>query len=270
MKFILFSKSLKGMSIPEMGETAARLGLDGLDLAVRAGYPVNPENVKSALPVAARELAERGLSIPLVTTEGKFTDPNAPDAEPTFAACGEIGCGLIKLGYWGYTFPGYWEQVDGVRRDLEGFAKLSGKHGVRSMIHIHSGRRPAANCAMAMQLADGLDPKHIGIFADPGHMALDGEDPVIGLDMIRRYLAAVAVKDCRYVRSDLKWRVEWVPLGEGLVDWALVAKTLVGIGFDGPISFHSEYDEPLETILAWTKADIAFLRTTFQAPRGSA
>lgn len=265
MDLILFTKSLRGMSISQMADTAVSLGLDGLDLAVRAGYPVNPDNVASELPAAARELAQRGLSIPLVTTEGKFTDPSAPDAEPTFAACAEVGCPLIKLGYWGYTFPGYWEQVDAVRRDLAGFAKLGEKHGVKSMVHVHSGRRPAANCAMAMQLVEGLDPRHVGIFADPGHMALDGEDPVIGFDMIREYLAAVAVKDCRYVREQKRWRVEWVPLGEGLVDWALVAKTLLDIGFDGPISFHSEYDQPLDTILRWTEQDIAFLRTTLQA-----
>jgi sugar phosphate isomerase/epimerase len=257
MEFILFTKSLRGMTISQMAETAAGLGFDGLDLAVRKGYPVNPENVASALPAAARECAGRGLSIPLVTTEGGFTDPEAPEAERIYSACAAIGCGLVKLGYWDYEFPGYWERVDDARRNLAGFAKLSEKHGVKSLVHVHSGRRLAANI--------GFDPKDVGIFADPGHMALDGEDYALGLDMIRRHLAAVAVKDCRYAREEGRWRVEWVPLGQGLVDWPLVARSLRGVGFDGVISFHSEYDELLETILEWTKADVAFLRQTLQA-----
>ena len=43
MKLILFSKSLSSCSGSELEEFAKENGLDGDDLTVRPGHPVNPE-----------------------------------------------------------------------------------------------------------------------------------------------------------------------------------------------------------------------------------
>ena len=262
MQFIMFTKSLKGMTVPQMIETARGLGFDGLDMAVREGYAVNPGNAAGSLPAAARACAEAGLGVPMVSMDTGAVDPLAPGVEQIFAACAEAGCGLIKIGYWSYQFPGYWEQLEQARRALAGFARLSGKYGVKTAVHTHSGMNLAGNCAMAMQLVEGLDSAHVGIYVDPGHLALDGEKPRMGLDMVRQYLCAVGLKDCRHVRTQEKpgWEVEWVRLGEGLVAWSEVFDALKDIGFDGPVSFHSEYKQPLETILEWTRDDVRFLR----------
>jgi len=262
MQFIMFTKSLKGMTVSQMIETVKGLGFDGFDLAVRPGYAVNPENVARALPAAVRECAAAGLSVPLVSTETGLVDPANPIVENIYAACAEAGCSLVKIGYFRYQFPGYWDQVQGARKALAAFAKLGGKYGVKTAVHTHSGSNLAGNCAMAMQLVEGLDPAQVGIYVDPGHLALDGEKPRMGLDMVRQYLCAVGVKDCRHVRRQDKpgWEVEWVRLGEGLVAWSEVFDALKEMGFDGPVSFHSEFQQPLETILEWTRDDVRFLR----------
>ena len=57
MKLVMFSKMLKEKSVEELAELAQELGIDGYDLAVRTGYPVNPDNAATALPEAARRLA---------------------------------------------------------------------------------------------------------------------------------------------------------------------------------------------------------------------
>ena len=49
MKLILFSKMLKDRSIDALADLAASLGIDGYDLAVRPGHPVNPDNVAEAV-----------------------------------------------------------------------------------------------------------------------------------------------------------------------------------------------------------------------------
>jgi len=264
VQFILFTKSLKGMTVPQMIETARGLGFDGLDMAVREGYAVNPGNAAGSLPAAARACAEAGLGVPMVSTDTGAVDPLAPGVEQIFAACAEAGCGLIKIGYWSYQFPGYWEQLEQARRALAGFARLSGKYGVKTAVHTHSGMNLAGNCAMAMQLVKGLDAGQVGIYVDPGHLALDGEKPRMGLDMVREYLCAVAVKDCRYVRKEGEdkpvWEVEWLRLREGLVPWREVTEALKEMAFDGPVSFHCEYHQPLETIIEWTRDDVRFLR----------
>ena len=68
MKFIMFTKHLEGLEIPDIITALQSVGVSGADLCVRPGYPVNPENATEALPAAAKQFAAAGLSIPLVTT----------------------------------------------------------------------------------------------------------------------------------------------------------------------------------------------------------
>ena len=63
MKLILFSKMLKDRSIDALADLAASLGIDGYDLAVRPGHPVNPDNVAAALPrPSLADAAEKAVS----------------------------------------------------------------------------------------------------------------------------------------------------------------------------------------------------------------
>ena len=64
MKLVMFSKMLKEKSVEELAELAQELGIDGYDLAVRTGYPVNPDNAATALPEAARRFASLPCLLP--------------------------------------------------------------------------------------------------------------------------------------------------------------------------------------------------------------
>ena len=140
MKFIMFTKHLEGRDVPGIIAALKSAGVEGADLCTRPGYPVNPENVATALPEAAKRFADEGLSIPLVTTPGDFTTPDVDYAERLYAACGEAGVQHIKLGYWHWKpEQNYWEEVKVVRGYLEGFQELSSKHGVQTVVHNHSG-----------------------------------------------------------------------------------------------------------------------------------
>ena len=112
MKFIMFTKHLEGLEIPEIMKSLKSAGVEGADLCVRPGYPVNPENVDKALPEAARRFTGEGLCIPLVTTPGDFVTPSVDYADRLYAACGKAGVGHIKLGYWHWSPDNdYWEEV---------------------------------------------------------------------------------------------------------------------------------------------------------------
>ena len=103
MQFIMFTKHLEGLDVAGVIEALTGLGLKGADLCVRPGYPVHPQNMARALPQAARQFAEAGLQIPLVTAPGDFTRPDMEYAERFYAACGEAGVRHIKLGYWHWS-----------------------------------------------------------------------------------------------------------------------------------------------------------------------
>src|SRR5438105_11807581 len=96
MQLIYFTKFLKGYSPEKVGETAKALGFDGLDLAIRTGQCVNPENVAEALPQAIKIWRGQGLTVPLATLNGNAIDPRDKQLETIFAACAESNVRLLK------------------------------------------------------------------------------------------------------------------------------------------------------------------------------
>ncbi|MGQ9696460.1 MAG: sugar phosphate isomerase/epimerase family protein, partial [Armatimonadota bacterium] len=87
MQFIMFSKMLGVYPIDKAGDIIADLGFTGVDLTVRLGGHVLPENVGTDLPKAVKTLAERNLAVPMITTA--ITNATEPHAEDIFAAASE-------------------------------------------------------------------------------------------------------------------------------------------------------------------------------------
>ncbi len=267
MQFIMFTKHLAGLDVCGLIKALQAVGVDGADLCVRPGYPVNPENIERALPAAAKQFAEAGLSIPLVTAPGNFNRPDIDDAERYYAACGEAGVKHIKLGYWHWkSGQSYWAEVDKIRGYLDGFQELSAKTGVQTVVHNHSGRSMGLNACAAMNLVKGFDPKYIGIFSDPGHLSLCGEPIDMALDIVSEYLSIVAFKDMireRVIRDgEVVWATPVRKLGWGFVDWKTTLATLKAMNFSGAISIHSEYTgEPPESVIDLARVDLRFVRS---------
>lgn len=264
MEILLFTKLFKDCKAEAVGDAAITLGVDGLDLAVRYGQCVSPANVAQELPRAMQLWAEMGLSVPLVTLEGYATGPQAPEVQAIYAACGEAGIGLIKLGYWRWKpYDDYWQGVAQIRHALDGFAKLGERHNVCSLIHTHSGDLYFSNAAAAMHVARGFDPDRIGVYLDFAHLAADGESVPMAQAIVGQYLRMIGVKNVRYVQErDGKWKKEFCALEEGLVDWEEALKEVRDSGYQGPISLHAEYDKQRnrEGNLRMAAHDMKYLR----------
>lgn len=263
MQLIYFTKFLKGRGTEEIGEIARGLGFDGLDVAVRAGQCVNPDNVRTALAPALKVWASFGLSAPLVTLEWGWVDPELPALRDVYAACGEAGIPFIKLGYWGWQpSQRYWDGVDAIRRALEGFQRLGEQHGVCTLVHTHSGGCYGCNASGVMHLVKGFEPRRVAVYLDPAHIALEGEPLPMALDIVREYLRMVGVKNVRYLPAQGGgWTRECCLLSEGLVDWAETIRLLREAGCDCPLSVHGEYSVPedWETIGPRVAQDMAFI-----------
>jgi len=258
LKYIMFTKHLQGLDVEGIIKALQSVGVEGADLCVRPGYPVNPENVGKALPAAAKQFTSEGLSIPLVTTPGDFVNPKMDYAEPLYAACQEAGVKNIKLGYWHWSKEvGYWEEVKRIRQLLEGFQALSQNYGVKTCIHNHSGSSMGLNSCAAMNLVKGFDPKYVGVFSDPGHLSIVGEPIAMALDIVKDYLSVLAFKDLmRTPESGTKV----VRMGHGFVDWETLLRMLTEMNFEGPVSFHSEYSgEPVDSVIDLARIDVRFI-----------
>ncbi|MEE3258886.1 MAG: TIM barrel protein [Candidatus Latescibacterota bacterium] len=265
LTYIMFTKHLEGLDVPGIIDALQSVGVEGADLCVRDGYPVNPGNIATALPQATQQFAAAGLSIPLVTAPGDFNRPDIDYAEEYYAALGAAGVGHVKLGYWHWEpDTHYWDQLDEIRGFMEGFQALSAKHGVKTVVHNHSGKSMGLNSCAAMNVVKDCDPQHVGVFADPGHLSLCGEPIEMALDIVRKYVCLLACKDLIRQRP-LGGTKQGAPsggvmrLGQGFVDWPAVVATLERLDFKGPVSFHSEYSgETVETVIDLARIDVRF------------
>lgn len=266
MQLVVFSKTLQNQSPHEMVQLAQDFGMDGYDLAVRPGHPVNPENVATALPEAAELFARNGLSIPVVTANTDLLFPDQPGVRELLQAMDRADVRRLKLGYFKYdpAKQDYWSEVEKVRQALAGWEQLGREFGICICYHTHSNRCMGLNAGMLMHLLNGLDPAHIGAYIDAGHLRVEGEEFAVAAAVVQPYLAMVAVKDMllRRVERDGHGSVERtvVEAGRGMVDWSAVFSDLARMGYDGPVSVHCEFHVADEELLAAMRREVAFFR----------
>jgi sugar phosphate isomerase/epimerase len=241
MRFVYFTKFLQSFDIAALAAFCKEVGLDGVDMAVRPGYPVHPDNVARELPKAAKLFADQGLSIGLVTAPTNLSDPHTVETRLLFEACGKAGVPAIKIGYFPYKAP-FDAALKEARARLTVFARLAAATGVKACYHTHSGNYLGSNGAGLRLLLADLDPHHIGAFLDTGHTAVGGAPIRFELDMVRPWLSLVAIKDMAWSKTKQGWQYQVVPAGEGIVRWDEVALGLRECRFNGTISLHGEYE----------------------------
>jgi len=256
---IYFTKHLGNLTAEQMIEKAQQFRCDGFDLACRSGQTVTPENVSSTLPKLVKQLHSAGLVVPMITGNGNLLEPTDPTAEPILGAMQEAGVTLLKMGYFPINnkTEDYWEKVAYARNQLEGWARLGERYGVRICYHTHSGGDSMGiNAAAVMHLLHGFDPRWVGAYLDAGHQLLDGEHPDIAFNMVKRYLAIVAVKDARKEPDNVNagYKYTFCRAGRGDVDWQNYFENLRLVNFQGPISVHGLYERYMASFLKGDKS----------------
>jgi sugar phosphate isomerase/epimerase len=260
VRYVYFTKSLRELSLPAMAKFATDVGVDGLDLTVRPGYPVNPDNVVAELPKAVRLLKDAGLVVGLVTMPTNPTDPEAASVRAIFDACGKAGIPAIKIGYFPYK-DHFDETLAAARKNLTGLAALSKQTGVKACVHTHSGNNLGNNAAALRLLLTDLDPHHVGAFLDTGHTAVNGGPIRLELDTVRPWLSLLAIKDVLWQKGKDSWTFKVVPAGEGIVRWNDFAKGVKECKFNGTVSIHAEYTTAnLAQRKEFAKAELALLK----------
>lgn len=245
MKPALLTKRIPTMSLAEIPPLLKEAGFPAVNLCVRNGHPVNPDNVDTELVNAAKVFVDEGVSFPMITTRGDFVDPEEPGVEKTLAACAEASVQLAKIGYW-IVEDNYHALFDSARKAMAAFARLAERHGVRIVVHTHSGEFLTNTVAATLALVSDLDPRFVGIYADVGHLHLNGEPAKMALDMVEDYLAVVGMQDSVWAHVDDEWQRSIVPLGEGMVNWKDLKRLLTKMDFRGPLAFHTDHYPELD------------------------
>ena len=256
MRYVYFTKMLQKLAVAELIDFCKEVGLAGVDMAVRPGYPVTPADAKTTLPAAAKAFRAAKLEIGIVTAPTGMTDPESPMAKAIFEACQRAEVPAVKIGYFAYRAP-YEERLKEARKHLAGFAALAARTKVKACYHTHSGATMGNNAAGLRAMLADLDPHHVGAFLDTGHTAINGGPPRMEADILRAWLSLVAIKDMAWTKRG----VEVVPVGGGIVRWAEVGKALADCKFAGTVSLHGEYEaKDLAERTRLAKEELAALR----------
>lgn len=275
MQYVLFTDNLSDLAIDDCCREVKIAGFEGLDITMRPGGHVPPEQAEMKLSAARQAADAAGIAIPMASTA--VTSAESPHAEDVFAAAAHYGVRRLKLGYWGYQpFGKIQEQLDATRRQLASVVALGKKYHVLPCVHIHSGNVLSNNGPITYLLLKDFAPDEVGAYVDPMHMTAEGgvEGWRIGLDLLAPWVALVGVKNFRWRETErdahgqLRFRTEYVPLADGQAPLPDFFACLRQIGYDGVVSLHSEYKgggsfRRLDTpeLLQQSTEDLRYLKT---------
>lgn len=263
LKVTIFSKHLQFLKGEALAIGASEIGFDGVDITVRKGGHVEPENVTSDLPKLVAILRRNNLEVPMITTD--VVDDTSPHAEPILKTCAELGIHHYRWGGFRYDAKRpIVEQLDAMKPRVAKLAALNKRYDVCAMYHTHSGTGVVGASIWDLHLLlKDFDPNAVAVNYDVGHATIEGGlgGWINSFRVTGRYLKGVAVKDFIWAKdSSGVWKARWVPLGDGMVHLPQFFGMLKEAAFSGPLQLHFEY--PLggadqgKTSLASSQADV--------------
>jgi sugar phosphate isomerase/epimerase len=256
IQYSVFTKPWK-LPLSELGKLVKGWGFDGIELPVRPGYQVLPENVRRDLPRAVKQLARDALEIFSIA---------GPTDEATIAACAEAGVPVIRI-----MVPigddGYMATEARVQKEFDTLLPLLEKYGVQIGVQNHLDRF-VCNAMGLRHLIEKYDPRLIGAVWDAAHNALNGEDPEMGIDIVWSHLCMVNLKNAYWRRTNgpeaeqVTWRPWWTSGRQGLANWSRVAAELKRRAYHGVVCLTAEYsdEDSVDRLIA---ADLVYAKSLF-------
>jgi len=260
-KIIAFTKPFRTLNATQTADLVADVGWDGVELPVRAkDGQITPEKVEEVLPQFSEAFRARQREVSIITTDITSVTPTA---EKVLRTASKLGIKRYRLGFYSYSkdkpIPDQLKEVGARLREL---AALNKELGLQAGFQNHSGdSRVGAPIWDIWTMIKDLDPKAMGICFDIGHATIEG-----GLAwpthfrLAAPHLTAVFVKDFYWKKNAKDWKMEWCPLGEGMVKRDFFNR-LKATDYAGPICQHHEYELGTDAEMrAHFKKDLATLR----------
>ncbi len=237
----IFSKHLQFLGYKDMSAVTADMGFDGVELSVRNGGHVLPENVAKDLPRAVAAVREAGLASDMMVSDVKELNPLSKTVLETAA---NQGIKNYRMGYLRYpetgTIPEALAYFNGKVREL---AEFNQNIGIQGCYQNHNGRGVGSNVWELWELLQGSEQEAMGAQYDIYHAVIEGgRSWPNGIRLLKDRIANIVIKDFRWEKIDGNWQVYKTPLGEGMVDFDAYFKILKGLGISVPVAMHFEYD----------------------------
>lgn len=254
----IFTKPWKALSLPELAQHIKSLGFDLIELPVRPGFQVEPDNIERDLPAAVKLLGEHGLRVLNVTADMPLND------ERLYSACAEAGIGMNRVMFWQRELD-YWAAEADARRQLDAALPFCEQYDFQIGIQNHSGRFVPVNEMGMYNLVKDYDRRYVAAVWDPAHNALEGMNSDSALDVLAPHLCVVNLKNAYWRRVSgpeaevATWKIYWTSGAQGRASWSKVIAKLKAIDYRGPICFSAEYSDE-ERVDELIVQDLAFAR----------
>ncbi len=272
----LFPKFQSHLEPAALAALVHEAGLDAVNLVIREGYWVSPEQVAKEAPRFVEAMRAEGVLVPFATA-GFDLDALARGQAP-LEALAECGIRDFRPGYFRRPNggPPVHELVDAARGTMERIARVCEASGTRCVYQLHHGTLFPSPSSIWPIVRD-LPPEAVGVELDPGNQSREGlEDWDRSCSLLGDHVAAAGIKDSAPRRDDTSpdgpakgWRRDWVPCDEGVTDWHDFARALAGIDFEGTFVFMPFYDEDDPDAQARAlKREVAYVRAAVESVAG--
>ena len=254
----LFSKHLQFLDYPEMARVCRESGLDGVDLTVRPGGHVLPENVEKDMPRAAEAIRKEGLELTMMTS--RINNPDDPLTERVLKTASGLGVKYYRLGYFNYEKDkSIHKNLQNFKSRMEGLAELNEKYGIHGAYQNHAGARFGGPVWDIWNVIHDMDPQWTGCQYDIRHAVVEGAQSwPLGLKALKSHIRCLVIKDFYWNLEDGRWRIKNTPIGKGMVDFKMFFDQVSELQISGPISMHIEYPMfPDRNIPPGQKKDLA-------------
>ncbi len=240
-KLSVFSKHLQWLDYSEMAKVAATIGFDGVDLTVRPQGHVLPENVEEDLPKAVTAVRNAGLQVYMITTAINSADD--PKTERILKTAAKLGIRHYRMGYFDYVEKlSIEENLMNIKDQLYKLSLLNEKYSIYGEYQNHSGVHFGAAIWDLYTVVNQLNTPWIGSQYDICHATVEGANTwSIGLKLLKPFIKSIPIKDFKWTNRQGKWLVEYVPLGEGMVDFKEYFTLMNQYKISVPVSIHYEY-----------------------------
>lgn len=266
----IFSKHLQFLDYSDMAHAAAEIGFDGVDLTVRPGGHVLPENVERDLPRAVEAVRSAGLEVYMMTT--KITDANDPLTHRILKTASKFNIGYYRMGYLSYKDSlGVDGSLQAYKPQFKGLEILNQKFNSHGAYQNHSGTRVGGPVWDLWVLLKDRNPNWSGVQYDIRHATAEGGNSwPLGFRLLGPWTKITAIKDFYWKKEEGEWRIHDCPLGEGMVDLDHYYSLYKELNVEGPISLHFEYDLPGEeySLSERTARTIDIMKRDLQYLRG--
>ncbi len=226
-------------------QLATDFQLEGIEWRVGEDFHISPQSTPAQLTAIRAKVEEAGLQMPVLG--GYFSTGNPEDIQRGLEMAQILG--ITRVRFWPPRFPAenpYEELFKQAREELESLQPILEKSGIQCLLELHPGWI-IPSPSSARRLLEGLSPQWFGIIYDPGNMVMEGyENPAMALSILGPYLAHVHVKNAGWVKEDGKWQFRWDSIAGGQMDWAVIYKELMAVGYSGWFTLEDFRDIPAE------------------------